>query len=204
MKISSLLFLALAPAHGAVLSESNENWNETLASHKLLLVKFYAPWCGHCQAIAPEFEQAAELVSAETGIAFAEADVVANEELYWRYDIQGFPTLKLFSHAVEVSSCDERDAQGLARWARGQKNYRPVSLSTAAALGAFFGEPAHRASLEQFVAYRRSVEATLLDPATGEMDVETAYDEKLLLDCRYGKNDLAIHQHNGGPSRADR
>ena len=74
----------------------------------------------------------------------------------------------------------------------------------AAALGAFFGDAAHRARLEQFVAYRRSEEAKLLDPATGEMDVEKAYDEKLLLDCRFGKNDLAINQHNGGSSRADR
>ena len=55
------------------------------------LVKVYAPWCGHCKKIAPEFVAAAEAISANPNIVLAEFDGTLNE--VDNLDYSGFPTL---------------------------------------------------------------------------------------------------------------
>ncbi|KAJ2710914.1 hypothetical protein H4R23_006483, partial [Coemansia sp. Cherry 401B] len=57
-------------------------------------VKFYAPWCGHCQSLAPEYERAAERTRGVARFYAVNCDEESNRGLCARFGVQGFPTLK--------------------------------------------------------------------------------------------------------------
>jgi protein disulfide-isomerase A1 len=86
--------------------ESNDGPVATIVAHnykeivmdndKDVLVEFYAPWCGHCKALAPKYEELGQLYqSAELSklVTIAKVDATANDV---PDEIQGFPTIKLF------------------------------------------------------------------------------------------------------------
>jgi protein disulfide-isomerase-like protein len=78
---------------------TDKNFDEELAKHELLLVEFYAPWCGHCKKLAPEYEAAAEVLSKnDPPIALAKVDATQEKTLSERFGIQGFPTLFWFKN----------------------------------------------------------------------------------------------------------
>ncbi|KAJ1924462.1 hypothetical protein IWQ60_005177 [Tieghemiomyces parasiticus] len=61
-----------------------------------VMVEFYAPWCGHCQRLAPDFNKVAKAVQGIAKVAAIDCDEEANKALCAAYEIKGFPTLKLF------------------------------------------------------------------------------------------------------------
>jgi len=68
--------------------------SEVLKSGDVWLVEFYAPWCGHCKSLTPEYKKAATKLK---GIAKVGAvDMTKHESFGRQYDIKGFPTIKLF------------------------------------------------------------------------------------------------------------
>lgn len=70
-----------------------------------VLAKFYAPWCGHCKKLAPEYEAAAAFLEENTGdVSLVEVDCTDNKALCAEYEIQGFPTLIVFEDGVPVGN----------------------------------------------------------------------------------------------------
>jgi len=64
----------------------------------VVLVDFYADWCGPCQMLEPIVES----IAAETDAAVAKVDVDANQQLAAQYGVRGVPTLVLFAGGEKV------------------------------------------------------------------------------------------------------
>ncbi|VDM32186.1 unnamed protein product [Hydatigera taeniaeformis] len=98
-----------------VLTESN--FDETISSHKYVLVKFYAPWCGHCQRLEPEYNKASMLLDEENSeIKLAKVDATKETSLASKYEVRGYPTLKLFREGTPIEFDGERSAEGIISW----------------------------------------------------------------------------------------
>lgn len=75
------------------LTPSNFN-KEVLQSDSLWLVEFYAPWCGHCKSLAPEWKKAATALKGIVKVGAVDAD--QHKSLGGQYGVRGFPTIKIF------------------------------------------------------------------------------------------------------------
>lgn len=75
------------------LTASNFN-TRVLQSSDLWLVEFYAPWCGHCKSLAPEWKKAATAL--KDIVKIGAVDMTEHQSVGAPYGIQGFPTIKIF------------------------------------------------------------------------------------------------------------
>lgn len=71
-------------------------------------IKFYAPWCGHCKAIAPAWEALGATYADSSGQLIGSVDCTAHADLCERFNIQGYPTVKL----LQAGNTDLQDYQG--------------------------------------------------------------------------------------------
>ncbi|KAJ5234464.1 uncharacterized protein N7469_003632 [Penicillium citrinum] len=87
-----------AAADSDVITLTTDTFKDFVKEHELVLAEFYAPWCGHCKALAPKYEEAAtELKSKD--IPLVKVDCTVEEELCRDYEVDGYPTLKVFRGA---------------------------------------------------------------------------------------------------------
>lgn len=91
---AGLLGAAVASASDvAVLTK--DSFPDFVKENDLVLAEFYAPWCGHCKALAPEYEEAATSLK-EKNIKLAKIDCTEEASLCESFGVEGYPTLKVF------------------------------------------------------------------------------------------------------------
>jgi protein disulfide-isomerase A1 len=78
-----------------VISLTKDTFDSFIKEHDLVLAEFFAPWCGHCKALAPKYEEAATELK-EKDIALVKIDCTAEEDLCRDQGVEGYPTLKIF------------------------------------------------------------------------------------------------------------
>eukprot|EP00344_Euplotes_crassus_P005811 CAMPEP_0196998732 /NCGR_PEP_ID=MMETSP1380-20130617/4049_1 /TAXON_ID=5936 /ORGANISM="Euplotes crassus, Strain CT5" /LENGTH=481 /DNA_ID=CAMNT_0042415407 /DNA_START=35 /DNA_END=1480 /DNA_ORIENTATION=- len=138
-KIFAILFLAIlaftafaeVEEDEGVLVLTDANFDEEIKNHERILVEFYAPWCGHCKKLAPEYvKAAAALKEKDVGVRVAKVDATEEKEIGGRFEIKGFPTLKWFVNGEPTEYNGGRTADEIVNWII-KKSGPPTSEITA-------------------------------------------------------------------------
>jgi protein disulfide-isomerase A1 len=110
-------FTKAAEMDEGVLVLTESNFDEELAKHEHLLVEFYAPWCGHCKKLAPEYAAAASVLAAQDPPQYvAKVDATENNALAERFEVKGFPTMIWFRNGKQSDYTGGRTKDTIVNW----------------------------------------------------------------------------------------
>jgi protein disulfide-isomerase A1 len=126
MRFISIFLLALLssafceddfPVENDVIILTDSTFDKAIAKYDYILVLFYAPWCGHCKKFHPEYEKAAKTLKKEN-LYLAKVDATVEKKLAEKFEIQGFPTVKLFIKGEDIEYTGGRKEQEVINWMR--------------------------------------------------------------------------------------
>jgi len=171
-KFTTAIALALATYTSAAVPSLTPANYDSLTDGKTVFIKFFAPWCGHCKRMAPDWEKLAdEWASNEVGLV-AEVDCTTDgKPLCDANGVKGFPTLKFGDPTALEDYQGGRSYNDLATFAK--ENLKPVCSPAKIDLC----EPEKKEQIEKFMAMPA-------DELNGLIDVE----EKKIADAEENFN----------------
>jgi thioredoxin 1 len=81
----------------ATIELTSENFNDTIHNNNIVIIDFWAEWCGPCKSFAPTFEASSEN---HTDVVFAKVNTEEQTELAQACQIRSIPTLMLFREQI--------------------------------------------------------------------------------------------------------
>jgi thioredoxin 1 len=81
----------------ATIDLTNENFEKTVNDNAMVIIDFWAPWCGPCRGFAPVYEKASE---SHPDVVFAKVNTDEQQELAGAFGIRSIPTLMVFREKV--------------------------------------------------------------------------------------------------------
>lgn len=96
LAVKTLIISALSATVNAdsMVSLTSATWDKVASQNTI--VKFFAPWCGHCKAMAADWIELADQYNPSAAVMIAEVDCTVEEELCGKHSVSGYPTIKYF------------------------------------------------------------------------------------------------------------
>lgn len=85
----------------ATVELTKDTFEDTVVNNDIVIVDFWADWCGPCKIFAPTYEKVSEQ---HDGIVFAKVDTEAEQELASYFQIRSIPTLMIFRDKIGIFS----------------------------------------------------------------------------------------------------
>lgn len=114
-----------------VIAIKSSTFDSTIDMHPWMLIKFYAPWCGHCKKLQPVYSEVADALASERNPAkLGSVDATANQDIAKRFGVNSYPTLIPFrSGKAQEDYSGERTKEALLSFMRdgvGHQNTKPA------------------------------------------------------------------------------
>ncbi|XP_061394505.1 protein disulfide-isomerase A5-like [Musca vetustissima] len=115
-----------ADTNSEIVHLTKQNFEPALKDEKSVLVMFYAPWCGHCKRMKPEYEKAAlEMKQKHIPGVLAALDATKESAIAEQYGVKGYPTVKYFVNGQFKFDVNVRDADKVVEFMKDPKEPPP-------------------------------------------------------------------------------
>jgi protein disulfide-isomerase A1 len=185
---------------GDVIVGTEADLQEIIGAQEFTLVEFYAPWCGHCKNLAPEWAKAAtSLKEAGTdNVKLVKVDATIHKSEAEKQGVKGYPTIKFYRSGVATEYNGGRTASEIVSWVEKHTGPAFTTLESAEAASKFIASKdhslvAHFSDIDSANAEAFKAAASQLDDTPFAIVTDASFVDGLAADSA-----LLIKDYDGG------